>query len=174
VIRRSEAADSGRIQEVDVSAGTRFAEIGMQWVADHEPTSLAELDEYARAGHSWVAVDGDSGVIVGYVVVDLVDGCAHVEQLSVERTRQGEGFGKALIAEVESWASDEGIPALTLTTFSSVDWNGPLYEHLGFAVVEEGELSPGLKAIRGHERERGLEPPRRICMRKAVSRIRSD
>ncbi len=55
---------------------------------------------------------------------------------------------------------------MTLTTFSDVEWNRPLYEHLGFTVVPDEELSPGLLAIRDHERERGLEPPPRVCMRK--------
>lgn len=140
----------------------------MQWVADHPPTSVDELNHYARSGHSWVAVD-DSDAIVGYVVVELVDGNAHIEQLSVERERQGEGFGKALVTEVERWTASEGLRAVTLTTFSDIEWNRPLYEHLGFTVVPEDELSPGLLAIRDHERERGLEPPPRVCMRKGVS-----
>ena len=62
---------------------------------------------------------------------------------------------------------------MTLTTYSDVAWNRPLYEHLGFTVVPEVELSPGLLAIRDHERERGLEPPPRVCMRKAVSTSRA-
>ena len=140
----------------------------MQWVADHPPTPLDELEHYARSGHSWVAAD-DSGAIVGYLVVDLVDDNAHIEQLSVERGRQGEGFGKALVTQVEIWSVAEGLRAVTLTTFSDVEWNRPLYEHLGFTVVPDEELSPGLLAIRDHERERGLEPPPRVCMRKALS-----
>jgi GNAT superfamily N-acetyltransferase len=165
--------DAGRIQDVDRSSGQTFAEIGMQWVADHPPTPLDELEGYRRAGRSWVAVD-TSGVVVGYVIVDLVDGCAHIEQLSVERTRQGEGFGKALVSEVESWATAAGLSALTLTTFSEVPWNRPLYEHLGFEVVDEDELSPGLRQIRDAETARGLDPATRVCMRKpGVSRTRS-
>ena len=78
----------------------------MQWVADHPPAPVEELDHYARSGYSWVAVD-DSDRIVGYAVVDLVDGYAHIEQLSVERGRQGEGFGKALVTEVERWTAAE-------------------------------------------------------------------
>jgi GNAT superfamily N-acetyltransferase len=172
VIRRSTLEDSRRIQEVDRSAGSRFAEIGLERIAEHPPTSLELLEGFVRSQRSWVAVD-DTGTIVGYVVVDLVDGDAHIDQLSVERTRQGEGFGKALLGEVELWAEREGFGAMTLTTFSEVPWNRPLYEHLGWVVVPEDELSPGLLAIRDTERERGIEPPPRVCMRKTVSRIRS-
>lgn len=36
-----------------------------------------------------------------YVVVELIDGCAHIEQVSVEPGHQGQGLGRALINEVE-------------------------------------------------------------------------
>jgi GNAT superfamily N-acetyltransferase len=172
VIRSSRLEDSERIQQVDLSAGSRFAEVGLQRISEHPPVALENLEEFARSGRSWVAVD-DSGTIVGYVVVEVVDDYAHVEQLSVERSRHGEGFGKALLAEVESWADREGFDAMTLTTFSDVPFNRPLYEHLGWVVLPESELSPGLLAIRDAERERGIEPPPRVCMRKKISRTRS-
>jgi GNAT superfamily N-acetyltransferase len=172
VIRRSTLEDSLRIQEVDLSAGSRFAEIGLKRISEHPPIALESLLEFAHSCRSWVALD-DAGTIVGYVVVELVDGHAHVEQLSVERAHHGEGFGKALLEEVESWAAGEGIDAMTLTTFSEVPFNRPLYEHLGWVVLPEAELTPGLQAIRDAERERGIEPPPRVCMRKTVSRTRS-
>jgi len=172
MIRKSTLEDSERIQEVDLSAGSRFAEVGLQRISEHPPIALEILEECARSGRSWVAVD-DTGTIVGYVVVELVDGYAHVEQLSVERSRHGEGFGKALLAHVESWAEAEGFEEMTLTTFSDIPFNRPLYEHLGWVVFPEAELSPGLQAIRDAERERGIEPPPRVCMRKTVTRTRS-
>jgi len=135
----------------------------MSFVADHEPPSVEELSSYAVLGQSWVASDAD-GRLVGYVLADEVEGCAHIEQVSVEPGSQGRGVGKALIAAVESWAVSEGLRALTLTTFREVPWNMPLYEHLGFQEVPEMELSPGLKGIRDAEAERGLDPQTRVCM----------
>jgi GNAT superfamily N-acetyltransferase len=172
VIRRSEVADTERIREVDRSAATSFADIGMSWVAGHEPDPAVVLDEYARSGRSWVALD-DAAVVVGYVIVDVVDGHAHITQLSVERRHQGHGHGRALMAQAETWAVAEGFDMATLTTFSDVAWNRPLYEHLGYSVWPEAELSPGIRAIRDQERERGIEPPERVAMRKLLSRTRS-
>jgi predicted N-acetyltransferase YhbS len=46
----------------------------------------------------WVAVDDAAGP-VGYVLVDPVDGNAHVEQMSVRPDHQDSGIGRALIGE---------------------------------------------------------------------------
>ncbi len=139
-------------------------------VAADEPVSSQKLATYARAGRSWVATDQEDHV-VGYVVVEVVDGCAHIEQVSVEPGHQGQGLGRALIYEVESWAAARGIEALTLTTFGEVSWNRPLYEHLGFRVLGKDELSPGLRALRNDEATHGLDPELRVCMRKPVRRL---
>jgi GNAT superfamily N-acetyltransferase len=64
-------------------------------VAADEPMSSQKLVAYARAGRSWVATDREDHV-VGYVVVELIDGCAHIEQVSVEPGYQGQGLGRAL------------------------------------------------------------------------------
>jgi ribosomal protein S18 acetylase RimI-like enzyme len=145
----------------------------MAFVAAHEPISAEELAEYADHDRSWVAVDpGDRPL--GYVIVDVVDGCAHIEQVSVVPEFQNQGIGRSLIDAVDEWASVQGLDAITLTTFSEVEWNRPLYEHLGFEVLGEEELSPELKGIRDSETMRGLDPATRVCMRRPVSRIRSD
>jgi hypothetical protein len=60
----------------------------------------------------------------------------------------------------------EGIAALTLTTFSQVPWNAPYYERCGFRCLDEAELTPGLRAIRRHEAEMGLDRWPRLCMRR--------
>ncbi len=143
MIRPARPDDAEDERSVERAAGARFAEIGMPDIASHEPMNAEVLTRYARDGRSWVATDG-SDRAVGYVVVDVVAGCAHIEQLSVHPEHQGAGLGRALVAEVERWASDSGLSAVTLTTFTDVAWNRPLYEHLGFAVLTEDELSPGI------------------------------
>ena len=164
--------DSERIREVDRSAATSFADIGMTWVAGHEPDPVEVLDGYARSGRSWVALD-ETGVVAGYVITDVVDSHAHVTQLSVGREHQRLGHGTALMSAAESWATGEGYDTISLTTFSEVPWNRPLYEHLGYSVWPEEELTPEIRAIRDQERERGIEPPERVAMRKRLSRTRS-
>lgn len=167
MIRPARPADAERLRVIERAAGLRFRDVGMPDIAAAEPMATDTLLAYARAGRSWVAVDEDDRA-VGYVVVDVVDGCAHVEQVSVDPGYQGRGLGRALLDEVTAWARQHGRPAVTLTTFSHIPWNRPLYEHLGFEVLAEGDLAPGLRAVRGSETEHGLDPADRVCMRRSV------
>jgi GNAT superfamily N-acetyltransferase len=145
-----------------------FAEIGLPEIAQDEPMSAEALAAYANAGRSWVAT-GQGDRVVGYVVVDLIDGCAHVEQVTVEPDHQGQGLGRALIDEVDRWAATAGIEAITLTTFADVPWNRPLYEHLGFRVLGEEEVTPGLRARQAAEAAAlGVDPETRVSMRRPV------
>ncbi len=104
------------------------------------------------------------------MLVDVVDGAAHVEQVSVRPDRQGTGVGRALLDQVRAWAISTGRDAITLTTFADVPWNRPLYEHLGFHVVDEVDIGPELRAVRQAEAAHGLDPAARVCMRLAVAR----
>ncbi|HZX53739.1 MAG TPA: GNAT family N-acetyltransferase, partial [Ilumatobacteraceae bacterium] len=100
----------------------------------------------------------------GYVVVDIVDGNAHIEQVSVHPSRQGEGIGRALLEHVRSWATASRHPGITRTTFRDVAWNRPLYEHLGYRVLSEDEIGPELRDLRAAEAADGLDPAVRVCM----------
>lgn len=152
------------LQEIERLAGEQFRDIGMDEVADDEPASLDTLRGYAADGRSWVAVD-DTGEVAGYTLVDVVDGCAHVDQISVLPDRQGRGIGRALVETVRAWAAQTGRRAVMLTTFDHVPWNRPLYEHLGFRVLNEAEIGPELRAVREAEAVHGLDPATRVCMR---------
>jgi GNAT superfamily N-acetyltransferase len=163
-VRAARAGDGPALREIERLAGERFREVGLDSVADDEPPSLETLAAYADSGRAWVAVDG-AGTPVGYVLVDDVDGCAHVEQVSVRPEHQGSGVGRRLLDRVRAWAVETGRRAITLTTFTDVPWNRPLYEHLGFRVLTEAELGPELRAVRATEAAHGLDPATRVCMR---------
>jgi GNAT superfamily N-acetyltransferase len=164
VIRNARSSDSPALQDVERRAGERFRDIGLPEVADDDPGSVEELDRYAEAGRSWVAVNVTHGV-VGYVLVRIVDACAHIEQMTVRPDHQGTGVGRALLERVRVWTSDHGLSAISLTTFTDVAWNRPLWEHLGFTVLAEDEIGPQLRSVRNEETARGLDPERRVCMR---------
>ena len=139
----------------------------MPEVADDEPFSIAELGEYAERGQAWVLADADDRPI-GYVLVDLVGACAHIEQVSVHPDHHRQGYGRQLIDHVVAWAREQGMPAVTLTTFRDVPWNAPYYERCGFRTLAESELTPELAAVRAREAAHGLDPDTRVCMRRDV------
>ncbi|WP_346011942.1 GNAT family N-acetyltransferase [Streptomyces sp. SID3343] len=158
VIRVPGLGELERVREVEVSAGRCFADVGMPEVAGDEPPGLGELGRYLVAGR--LLVVGEP--VVGYVMWDLVDGAAHVEQVSVHADAARRGLGRALIDRVQV---DSGL-ALTLTTFRDVAWNAPYYRRIGFRVLAADEVTPGLARVRAQEAAHGLDRWPRVCMRR--------
>jgi GNAT superfamily N-acetyltransferase len=151
------------------AAGLAFAAVGMPEVAEDAPPGAATLLEYQDDGRAWVAVD-DADRPVAYVVYDVVDGCAHVEQISVHPDWARAGIGRALLDHVSAVAAVHGLEAVTLTAFAHVAWNAPYYQRIGFRPVPDDELTPGLAAIRERESARGLDRWPRVCLRRDVGR----
>lgn len=170
VVRAVGDEDLPVLREIERAAGERYREFGLDQVADDEPASIEVLAEYASGGRAWVAEDAD-GAPVGYILVDAVDGGAHIEQVSVAPDHQGQGLGRALVERAARWADDQGMEALTLTTFEHIPWNRPLYEHLGFQVLADADLGPGLRAVREAEAAHGLAPALRVVMRRELDRM---
>lgn len=162
-IRRASIAELPSLREIERAAGEPFRSLGMDAVADDEPPSLTALGEYQRDGRAFVAVLGEP---VGYLLVDVVDGAGHVEQVSVHPSCAGRGIGRDLIGEADRWAAARRLPALTLTTFRDVPWNAPYYERLGFRRLAETELTAGLHRVRRREAEHGLDRWPRVVMRR--------
>lgn len=158
--------DLERLRDIERAAGRMFAEIGMQAVADDEPPPVEALLTYQRDGRAWVYID--DGRPVAYLIADIVDGNAHIEQVSVHPDHARKRLGRALIEHLADWARTHRCAAITLTTFTEVRFNGPYYETCGFGYVPEAELTPGLRRIRAAEAEYGLDQWPRACMRRAL------
>jgi GNAT superfamily N-acetyltransferase len=167
VIRPARPEDIHSLREIESAAGRLFEQIGMREVADDEPLSEASLRAFQADGRAWVAVDF-SDRPVGYLVAEVLDGNAHIEQVSVRPENMRQGLGRALIDALAAWATQRGMPALTLTTFAHVPWNGPYYERLGFDRLAESDITPGLQHKRDQERANGLDRWPRVCMRRPL------
>ena len=165
-IRPARAEDLPVLQDLERAAGTPFRALGMDAVADDEPLPIEHLAGYQRAGRAWVAEE--RGSVVGYLLVDVVAGAAHIEQVSVDPTRAHRGIGRALIEAAEGWAREHALPAMTLTSFEHVPWNAPYYARLGFTALPEVEQPPELAALRRAEAERGLDVWPRLAMRRQL------
>jgi ribosomal protein S18 acetylase RimI-like enzyme len=167
-IRPARPDDLAALVEIESAAGATFLLLDADLLADHDPGSVEELIPYANGGRAFVSVDtGDRPV--GYLLVDIVDGAAHIEQVSVHPDHARKGLGRALIEHAASWASARDLHFLTLTTYVHVPWNGPYYERLGFRYLTTDEETPGLRTIRARERALGLEVWPRTSMRRSLA-----
>lgn len=163
-VRPATAADLASLPAIEVAAGELFRTIGMGAIADDAPPTV---DELAEAAAIWVAVEHDE--VLGYAWVELVDGHAHLEQLSVLPARGGQGIGTALIDAVVDWARARGDADVTLTTFRDVAFNAPLYAKRGFVELPEPDWTPELQALVAAETAHGLDPTTRVVMRRATT-----
>ncbi|MEU5320761.1 GNAT family N-acetyltransferase [Streptomyces sp. NPDC021056] len=155
------------LQDIEWAAGQCFRDIGMPEIADDEPLTLGELARYHHAGMAWVATD-DADTPVAYLIADLVDGNLHVEQVSVHPDSAHRGIGRLLLDHLAAHATSQGVPALTLTTFTEVSWNAPYYARLGFRILDDSNHTPGLREIRRREAAHGLDRWPRACMRREL------
>ncbi len=159
-IRRARPEEFARLRAIEERGDAMFGEIGFG------PFHVDEGGDHL-AGAALVLVTGDPPV--GFACVDIVDGAAHLWQLSVDPTHGRRGLGTALVEAVCAWAASQSYEAVTLTTFRDVPWNAPFYARLGFGVTDD--LGPGLAAIRAHEQAIGdddLGP--RVAMRRRLGR----
>jgi GNAT superfamily N-acetyltransferase len=166
-IRLAEADDLAEVRAVEVAAGSMFAAIGLRSEALNTPPELDELREYVLLERLWVAVD-EQNRPVAHAAMAIVDGHAHLEQVSVDPSVSRRGIGRELIEHVSMWAREGGLYTMTLTTFAEVPWNAPYYERLGFRRMLEAEWTPGLRAIREREIAAGLDEWPRVCMTRAL------
>src|SRR6516225_9214028 len=149
-VRQARPDDVGRLQAIQLAAGDAFRDIGMPAAADTFPLPAESLSGYRRAGRAWVAAD-EHDEPVGFVVFDVVDGCVHIEQVSVHPAHAGHRIGAMLLDHVAAWAAKHDLAGMTLITFRGVPWNAPYYERLGFRELAETEVSPGLAALKAAE-----------------------
>lgn len=168
VIRLATEADIPAMQRLELDAGQRFADVGLQSIADDPPSGHDALMVYIKDQAAWMAIDEHSQAPIGYAVSSIVDGEAHLDQVSVSMAAAGRGVGSLLVHKIFDWGVRRGYDAITLTTFRDLAWNGPLYVRLGFVALTDTECGPELLLIRAEERSRGIDVLPRIAMRRLL------
>jgi GNAT superfamily N-acetyltransferase len=166
-IRAATQGDLVVMQDIERAAGSWFREVGMPEIAEDEPLSLEELARYRQDDRAWVAAD-DAGVVAAYLIADIVDGSVHIEQVSVHPRVARRKVGRMLLEHAAAYAAARGIRALTLTTFAEVPWNAPYYARCGFRLLDDSELSPGMRAVKDREIALGLHRWPRVYMRREL------
>ncbi len=167
-VRLMRPDDFERAREIERDAGLQFLPLGMPEIAYDDPPSREALAEYTVAQRAWV-VDPPSEV-AAYVLVDVVDGAAHIEQITVATRYARRRLGALLIDHVADWARGRSIDRMTLATFVDVPWNRPYYERIGFYDLAAGQIGPELAIVLAHERDDGLWRWPRVVMAKRLTR----
>lgn len=152
---------------IEVAAAALFPPEDLPEAVRSTPTSLEDFRAAQAAGMLWVALDS-RGAPVGFALVELVDAVPHLEEIDVHPDHARRGVGAGLLDEVCRWAEAAGHAALTLTTFRHLAWNAPFYARQGFRALAPEEVPPGLQAILRDEARRGLDPAKRVAMRRAL------
>ncbi len=170
VIAPADAADLPQLVEVEVAADTLFEVAG--YGRTPGPASVAELASarlllVARRQPIGATLSGPPGELadqepIGHIRVEVVDGQAHIEGLSVRPRQMRRGVGTALVNAACQWATEQGYREITLCTFADVPWNGPFYAGLGFTEIQA--TTPELQALRQHETRLGLDAMGRRCV----------
>lgn len=119
---------------------------------DLSATYLAEIEavaERAREHEVWVAVDADTGELLGTVTTPRAGGrlspvAWHADELDfrflgVSAAARGRGVGETLVRHVMSLAASRGIRRVVLNTGPEMRAAQRLYERLGFARLSERE-----------------------------------
>jgi ribosomal protein S18 acetylase RimI-like enzyme len=162
-IRPARAEDLPRLPEIERAATQLFRHSQYSKLADDSGPDLETFEEWQRRGAIWVAVDSEDNV-VGFAVAGEVDGQGFLVELDVHPDHGRRGLGRRLIETARRWTVEQGYEVIRLSTFVDIEWNAPYYSRLGFRILAEAELGPGLLEVRSQEAEAGLDVARRVFM----------
>lgn len=165
-ITAARPSDLPHLAAIELEAATLLAGHAPESVL-LETTGHNVLEAACRDGRLWVARAGD--VPVGFAHVEIFEPrVAHLDELDVHPAHGRRGLGRRLVLAVCDWATRAGYQSVTLCTFRDVVWNMPFYAKLGFTVVPASALRAALVAVVESETRRGLDPARRVVMRRML------
>lgn len=166
-IRLARPGEVSHLQQIENEAGALFAGLGLIDETLDLSFPVAELKRLIGLEQVWVACTADDAA-VGAVIASVREGAAYVEELDVLPAHGRRGLGARLLASVCAWAEREGLPAVTLSTFRDVPWNGPFYQKHGFRELAREEWTPGMRRLRELEARHGLHVEQRVFMRREL------
>lgn len=173
-IRLATAEDVPFLPAIEDAAGSLFEQIPATASLPLDVTPVEDFEEARRHGLLWVA-EATPGALFGFALAERIDESLHLEELDVLPAYGRQGIGARLVRAVCHEARGQGFAEVTLCTFRDVPWNAPFYERLGFRILREEELTPGLAERVREEESAGLPRELRVVMRLEIHgpRIRS-
>ncbi len=168
-LRRGEGHEFATLLEIDDDATNLYPTAGIV-LADLATTAFAAAEQ-ARWRRSlllqqvWVATaPAESGRVLGFAVLDILDGAPYLDQLAVRCEVMGRGIGRMLLRRAIAWAATQATGSLWLTTYGHLAWNRPFYEREGFVVMPEAAWGPGVAHHIAEQRKFLPDPEHRVAM----------
>jgi GNAT superfamily N-acetyltransferase len=170
-LRPARPDERDRVGEIGDLAGTRFAGLDLIDESLDVPFPQDVLARLIDAGQVWVAcaaADTASDTAVGVVIASVREGVVYVEEIDVLAEHGRRGLGGRMLDAVCAWAQERGYPAVTLSTFRDVPWNGPFYRKHGFVDLVPAAWTAGMRVLREQEAHHGLRTDVRVFMRREL------
>ena len=142
IVRTGESDDTPALQVIEKKARAVYASLpGFEFVATSPPIAADRL----ISGTTFVAEVSKS--LVGFALVQPMDGTLYLANISVLPEASNRGVGARLLERVIAYARARHATAVTLTTFRVPPWTGPWFRRHGFKTMPESEVGAGLQAI---------------------------
>lgn len=159
--RLAEARDLPRIRDIEAAADELFAPL---MDISHWREPLTGEQRLAQPG--FLLVVGEPAV--GFAHVLDLDGHHHFEQLAVHPDHLRQGLGTELVYAVADSVASRGGDTVSLMTYADIPWNAPLFEQLGYEVVDPPP--DYLRAVVEQERQARLfAGGRRVAMIRQIT-----
>ncbi len=167
-IRPAMAHEVEPLPEIEIEASALFPAVDIAPEMRQHGLPISFFERAADEGRLWIAVRSSGQFPVGFALSTLVDGSAHLYEMDVHPEHARRGIGGALVEAVAEWARQTGFVSLTLTTFRHLAWNAPFYRKHGFVEFDArvGGRSPELAELLEREAKSGLDPQKRLAMRR--------
>lgn len=139
----------------------------LEWVANGPILSADDHRSWMQKGQIWVAED-EKGKLLGFLTCQIFGKELHIWEVSVRQDAQGKGIGRGLMEMAKTYAVNNGLTALTLTTFRGVAFNQLFYSKLGYQTLASERLSVRLSGILKGEAAAGLPADQRCAMQQLI------
>ncbi len=162
-IRSPERDELALLPGIQAASRELFRSVGYEGPLGKETVDLGFLERQLLAGCVWVAVRDDQ--LIGFAVVRILAGLAHVEQMSVLPAFGHQGVGRSLLDEIGRWVVAARLPGATLVTYRQFSWNAPFYASFGFREIPLDQLTPAQTTVLSDEAAIGVQVSDRVFMK---------
>ncbi|MGQ9368151.1 GNAT family N-acetyltransferase [Azospirillum sp. ST 5-10] len=132
-------------------------------IGEATASSDEELQQYLNADLLFAAFD-EQAMPVGYGGGYTEESWLHIAELDVHPNFQRKGIGRQIANALLNEGRARNLKGATLTTDRFAPFNATFYISLGFRPIPNDALPERLRAALRTEKEKGLDPRRRVAM----------